>query len=930
MKKYLFLFLFLNLSVIIYSQVNADFSMAPPNGCSPLSVSFTDASTGAVTNWDWTFGNGNTSTLQNPGAVFITPGNYPVCLTVTDGTLSDTFCDTVIVYEDPIINFIADDSIGCSDLTVNFTNLTITGTGIQSAFWNFGDGNTSNDINPNNTFTAGVYDITLIVTDNSGCIAQGDKLQYITATPAASADFSGTNTQSCGIPSTVNFTNTSANDAGATYTWIFGDGTPNSNLENPTHAYTAFGSYDVKLIVSKNGCTDSITKVNFVTIQAQDADFSANTTSSCIGESVSFTDLSILTPTAWSWDFGDGSAPSTDQNPSHAYNTAGTYTVTLSTTLTGCDDVETKTNYITVNANPTVNFSANQTDNCSTPFPVDFTSVTSPVVSYDWDFGDGSPVSNLANPTHIYTNAGIFSVSLSVTDANNCSASSNMPNLINIVPPVANFDIDSVLGCVPRTVNISDLSTSDNTITDWYWDFGDGNTQNGPQNPVHTYVDTGSFRITLAIADDNGCVDTLQPGAEVNVGQPLMPDFSATPLSACRIDPISFTNLTDSLGISGVQWSWDFGDGGIGTIFEPMYQYGDTGVFEVSLTATHNGCSRSISYPDLITINPPIAIFSTTTNCNDYTEISFIDNSIDPETWTWNIAGDTFNTQDVLNYNTTGMPSPLPVTLYVENNTFGCLDSLSLDFTPSLPVVAFEADDSLACAPFDVQFTNNSTFGASYVWDFGDGSTSSATNPSHTYSNNGIYTVKLVVQNTLGCSDSISYTNLITVIGSDPDFTSPDTAGCRVFTTSFVDLSTSVAGPITNWSWDFGDGSPVNNMQNPVHSFSEVGSFNISLTTTDSAGCVNTETKPLYITSTGPLPGFNNTALACVDTDINFNNTSTSLGGTITSFLWNFGDGNTSTLENPTHSYNNPGIYDVSLYLQDNNGCDSTFVVQNA
>ena len=250
MKKYLFLFLFLNLSVIIYSQVNADFSMAPPNGCSPLSVSFTDVSTGAVTNWDWTFGNGNTSTLQNPGAVFITPGNYPVCLTVTDGTLSDTFCDTVIVYEDPTINFIADDSIGCSDLTVNFTNLTITGTGIQSAFWNFGDGNTSNDINPNHTFTAGVYDITLIVTDNSGCIAQGDKLQYITATPAASADFSGTNTQSCGIPSTVNFTNTSTNDAGATYTWIFGDG-DTVTTEAPYHIFKESGNYEVTLIAQK-------------------------------------------------------------------------------------------------------------------------------------------------------------------------------------------------------------------------------------------------------------------------------------------------------------------------------------------------------------------------------------------------------------------------------------------------------------------------------------------------------------------------------------------------------------------------------------------------------------------------------------------------------------------------------------------------------
>lgn len=923
--KYLFLICFSFPTLNINAQVIANFSMTPPNGCSPLNVSFTDLSSGGATSWNWTFGNGNSSPLQNPGAIYITPGIYPVCLTASDGITSSTFCDTVIVYNNPIIDFIGDDTVGCSNLNVNFTNLTITGTGIASAFWNFGDGNNSTDINPSHTFTPGIYDITLIVTDSSGCLTQDEKLTYIESIIAPTANFTATNTQNCAVPNIVNFTNTSTSDAGATYTWNFGDGSPNSSLENPTHTYANFGSYDVQLIVNKNGCIDSITNVNFVVLQAQDADFSVNNTVICVGESINFTDLSILNAISWSWDFGDGSPNGTAQNPTHIYNTAGVYTVTMTANIPNCNDTETKINLITVNANPTTTFSADVTDTCSAPFPVTFTSVSSPGVTYNWNFGDGNN-SAVANPNHIYTTNGSFNVSLTVTNASSCTASESFNSLINITPPVANFSVDSTFGCVPKTINITDLSTSANIITSWEWDFDDGTSQIGPNNPTHVYTDTGTYNISLIVTDSLGCTDTLDPGVDVILGESFNVSFSATPAIACRIDPISFTNLTDTLLTNGIQWLWSFGDGGVDNSFETEYQYGDTGYFDVTLRAIHNGCVSDTTIDSIVRIFPPIALFTPVFDCVNLLEVEFQDNSIGPETWLWDINGDSiYDDTTVYTFPDTGV---YEITLYVENLTYGCEDSITQSITLVNPTVNFSYDDSIGCPPLTIGFTDLSTEAVGWNWNFGDGGTSTSQNPSYTYTTPGVYDVQLVITSINGCTDTILKPQIINVLSSTPNFAANDTIGCRPFNVSFTDFSSSLGGNVTDWLWDFGDGN-TSTAQNPNHLYLDVGSFTVTLQITDSTGCVGSLTKPLYISSTGPTPSFTNPANRCINSPVNFNSTSISLGGTITNWLWNFGDGSTSTLENPIHEYSSQGNYDVSLYILDNNGCDSTLMQLN-
>jgi PKD repeat protein len=150
------------------------------------------------------------------------------------------------------------------------------------------------------------------------------------------------------------------------------------------------------------------------------ASFSGTPTNGCAPLTVQFTDLSTGPVISWDWDFGDGTAHSSLQNPSHQYQNAGTYTVTLKATSDSCSDVETKTNYITVSTTPVANFVGNPTSG-SSPLTVNFTDQsTGNPTAWDWNFGDGTPHSYVRNPSHTYNNPGDYTVTLIA--ANNCGS----------------------------------------------------------------------------------------------------------------------------------------------------------------------------------------------------------------------------------------------------------------------------------------------------------------------------------------------------------------------------------------------------------------------------------------------------------------------------------------------------------------------------
>ncbi|PSR01071.1 MAG: hypothetical protein BRD50_09275 [Bacteroidetes bacterium SW_11_45_7] len=522
------------LSTQTFAQLTADFSANIKADCSPLIVSFTDQSSGNPTSWQWKFGNGNSSSQQNPGAIYVNPGDYTVTLIVSNGSDSDTITKTnyLTVFHDPVADFTVDQTKGCTPFTADFTSQSQPGSaGIQDYSWDFGNGNDNFVPNPSETYTnPGSYDVTHLVIDSNGCKDEKTVSDLIEIADSPEAQFTGQPNTACEPPLTLNLTNQS-NGSSLSYNWDFGNGN-SSTAESPSENYTSVGSYDVSLTVQDTfGCKDSMTKTDFVTIEELDAGFSVNKFDVCAPGTVQFTDITSPTPDQWTWDFGDGNT-STQQNPSHTYDSTGSYTVTLiAENSTGCSDTLTKQNYITVKSPPNADFTANQTDACSVPFTVQFTDQSANAVDWTWTFGDGD-TSSTQNPSHTYTQPGQYTVSLTITNNEGCEDTYMETGYITIVEPEAGFDADKKKGCVSLPVNFTDQSTSNQAITNWTWEFGDGSTSTS-QNPSHTYSSEGKYDVSLTIQNAAGCRDTLTETAYIEAGDTPTVDFTANPTTAC-------------------------------------------------------------------------------------------------------------------------------------------------------------------------------------------------------------------------------------------------------------------------------------------------------------------------------------------------------------------------------------------------------------
>ncbi|TVR81554.1 MAG: PKD domain-containing protein [Chitinophagaceae bacterium] len=913
---YTFLISFLLFVGLSEAQVVADFTANNTQDCSPLVVQFNNQSTGNITYQRWFFGNGNQSLQQNPGAVYITPGTYDVTLVVSDGTNFDTLVrpNYITVFENPNVNFEADVLSGCAPLTVNFSDLTTVGSApITTYNWNFGDGSSSNQQNPTHTYTSsGSYHVTLVTVDANGCRHERTFSNYIQVSPLPDANFTADEPNSCLIPHEVQFTPNISPISNYTFEWDFGNGDTSSD-PTPTNTYNQFGNYDVTLTVTdNNGCSNQITYYDYINIEPIDVDFNVTNTTACEGQSIQFNNTSSSSTTSWNWDFGDGTSSSL-QNPTKVFTSPGFYTISLQAwNSLGCYGIETKTTYINVLPSPIVDFSADETDFCSTPFQVGFTNHTPDIVDYQWNFGDGN-TSTQENPTHTYQQFGSFNVTLEVTDINGCSQTLTLPDYINIEDPVANFTSDTTQGCIPLDVQFTDLSNINPAATSWIWDFGDGNTSTA-QNPLHTYEDEGIYDVSLIVMNDLGCSDTITIADYIMVGEPPIVDFVGTPTQACLEDPISFTDLSNV----GDQWFWQFGDGGTSWDQNPTYTYNDTGSFDVSLITYNLGCPDTLIIPDYIYIAPPRAEFEIVRSCDTPYFIEFNDLSLAPDTWFWDF-GDGNTSTDQNPTHTYASTGNYTISLTVEHIPSGCEDTYSMSVTITDPEANFSGDPLIGCAPLNVQFTDSSTDANNWTWTSG-GITSNQQNPNFIYNTPGVYDVSLIIEDVNGCTDTLIIEEYVTVLGTQVDFTADPLVGCRPLEVDFESSTLNFGGNVLSYNWDFGDGN-TGSGENTSHTYTQNGVFTVTLEVEDDNGCVNNITYPDLIEVTFPSPAFTGDTISCTGAPVSFNNQSTGNG---LSWFWDFGDGNTSTDENPVHSYLTEGFFSVSLTVTDENGCDST------
>ncbi|MEO6584092.1 MAG: PKD domain-containing protein, partial [Ferruginibacter sp.] len=760
--------------VQLFNGVNAAFSNSMPSSCTaPLTVNFTNQSTGTgVLNYQWLFGDGSTSTATSPSHLYSVAGVYTVKLIVANATgCRDTITKTNIINVGAAqANFNAPAS-GCINTPISFLNTSQPAP--LSVIWRFGDGTTSTLLNPNKTFTAfGTFQVKL-VSSFAGCKDSIIKPITILAKPVAA--FTGSPLSSCQAPLTVNFTNTSSGSTGAI--WDFGDGSTTTQ-PNPTHVYLAGGAYTVRLIATNgSGCSDTLIRQQYVNISLPAIIINDLPLEGCTPLSHTFTSSVNTTETivAYAWDFGDGTT-STLMNPTHVY-VPGNYNVQLTiTTASGCTNTLMVPNAVSVGVKPTANFVATPLDVCA-EIPITFTSLSSGVIEdYSWTFGDGGSSTD-ANPMYVYTDTGFFDVQL-VVNNNGCRDTIGFPKYIHITPPVAIFSSQFDCGTNGNVV-FTDLSIAADT---WNWDFGDGSPTTTVQHPTHAYTSPGLYNVALTVTNiSTGCSYTKINEIKILIASA---DFSASDTAICKNTSTSFSAAGQSTNI--VSYDWLFGDGTNGTGDTISHIYSASGYYDVSLiTLDVNGCHDTLTRQQYIRVNGPTANFgvqnSSTCSIN---AVPLIDSSTNDgvhpiTTWIWNYGDgitETLTSGPFSHTYTAAGDYSISLQLI---DTEGCRDSIlkaSL-LTISQPIADFTAD-TISCPGIAIPFENLSTGpGLRYSWTFGDGGTSTAATPTHSYAVDGIYTVKLFIADQYGCSDSIVKNNYIRITTPHASFSVTDTVG---------------------------------------------------------------------------------------------------------------------------------------------------------
>jgi gliding motility-associated-like protein len=908
----------------------AQFTADRDSGCAPLVVNFADISTGNPTTWEWDFGNGNQSILQNASAFFTEEREYTIRLIVRNANGVDTFRKIIKVFGAPSqIRFTPNDTSGCSPFAINFSATSNPGFGATSVRydWRFGDGATAIGANVAHTYTTnGTRNVFLRATNDKGCASNAPQQTRITIGAGLIVNFRDSILQDCALPIRAYFIN-ETQTSGNTFSWNLGNGILSNSIDTVSRLFTTAGLYDVKLVATNGiGCKDSITRsVNIVAFAT-----SINGPDSiCAGSSASFSYTSNTTISSSTWR--DGLLPNPANNVasfSRTYNTPGNYSITLNVNYGSCSDQITKT--LVVKPRPSVSWRVDgDSVSCSAPLEVRFvnTSTSPGGMFYNWSFGPSGATDIVQQPRYLYQTTGNFTVSLTVRNSFNCSATLTRANTVRIQAPTASIANTPAGGCAPFLFNAASgvTTTAVDNIVRYSWDFGvpgrDDDTSN-LRNPSFTYQNSGNYTAALTVFTQTGC--SIRVTRNVSIGSKATFAIQATPRTSCPDRSINFQIVGGSAGVSGatppIRYSWNFGDG------SPLYAgttnaftnfnrtYSNTGAYMPSLTIiSNNTCSSDIvKLDDSIRITPPTAFLRTAprisiapVNCDTSLKFYFIDSSIlstptipagpnsavrwiftPNDSITRSSAGDSllFTFPQAGNYN-------VRLKAFNDVNGGGCVDSLS--------TIVRVADTS-----FSVRLSRN-------IVCKGDSTT--------------IF---------------VSHSNPIMVnsyrwefVGVRPQTSSTNT-GANAVAPAIPSLGTTPVFVATTVRPNANNGAPavISNLR-----YALPGIYTIRIISTDIYGCQLIDS--VKLTVTGPTAAYTtnrplqNGGNGCIG-DVTFTDASIPNGASVAQLTWILGNGDrvqqaATTIGGTqfTYNYTAPGTYQTRLVVADINGClDSTAI----
>jgi len=957
----LYCLLQLGLSITHAQAPVTDFSATPTSGCGPLGVQFTDLSTNSPNFWTWDFGNGQTSSQQNPSVTYTAAGTYTVTLIARNPSGANAMRKTgyITVYPYPQANFTSNLNVACAPANVQFTDNSTPGQGsITSWSWNFGDGTTSNQQSPSHSYSQpGYYNVSLTVQNSGGCSNTITITRALRVIDGIQPNFVFRQTStSCSAPFVGTLLNQTSGPGTLTYNWTIGNGaTPaNSTASNPGVTFPAIGTYNITLQVSSSlGCSQSIQQP--VALSNGNAIINGPTTV-CANSPATFSNGSAPTPPSVEWNFGDGTG-SNAPSPSKTWSAIGTYPLKLVNKYADCADSVTEN--IAVIGPTTPAFTATPTSACKGPLTVTFTDQTTPApTKWLWNFGDGQ-TSNVQNPTHTYTSAGKFNVTLTVTNIGSCSTSTTKYAYVNIQAPTVSVS-GTLAGCVNLTGSQYTISptASANTvdgIASYAWTAtGSNQGSSTAQYPAFTYNTAGSYTIGVTITTTGGC--TAQATHTVTIGTSVAAGFTPSSTSVCGNNlPITFTPNNKSANYT---YLWNFGDldtltGGTPPSYAVTHKYQKIGPFPVTLTLTNSGCPTQSTQP--ITVNPPIANFGYKVTCNgggNYT-ISFIDSTLKGadagvDVYTWDYGSGPVASPGpgpYLPMHTFTIPGTYGIKLTVYDPTTNCTSSITKNIVLVAVNPSFTIDYPVSCQNINITLTSTTTttpntpgYVPLYTWTFGPNNVTDSVASYATAFTAGNYTAGLTVTDINGCTYPAP-NQTVTVTGPIAKFADPTIGGgCKNQPTSFNDLSTAYAGspvpppapasPITTWVWNWGDGTTQSPLIAPpfTHDFADTGTFTVTLEVIDNGngngagGCSSTFSLPIQITS--PKANFSGPdSFYCPNEPLAFIDSSQGYGPL--NDTWNFGNGTTGSTS-PITTYATNGTYNVTLTATDKFNCTTS------
>ena len=565
--------------------------------------------------------------------------------------------------------------------------------------------------------SSGDTQILLEARNEAGVVSQQVQSLTINSNQAPTINFSLPESQCLTSPST--FIPISTGSPITSFNWDFQQET--STQETPTIRFDTAGTYIVRLDVeAQNGCSNFLSNPIEI-FEEPIANFSFPSGAICTNTSIDFINNSQIFGAEdviqYSWDFdNDGIEDSNESNPSFIFSEGGPQTVSLTTSIPGCESFF-STNVV-ITPGPNVNFSFE--DICLGE-TVQFLNNTTDnnITGFQWDFGDGTQ-STLENPSLEYQQAGSFNVELTATNSDGCITSSTQVIQVSSIPQ-SGFFFD--LACENNEVQFTDnTQVSNANISDFLWEFGDDESlvsqlTSTEENPVITFNQTGSFPVQLTTVSSFGCVDS----ATINVIVFDSPELNLAIESLCLNDSAEFADLSSVNAPERlVSRIWEVN--GISTEDSILRtQFLQTGLFDVSLSvSSSNFCVADTSFQVEVSELPTQELLASQACDNEATQFSDLtSNPSDPivsRLWNFNGLGTSSSQNVSFQFPNSG---DFNVSLLSETEN-GCLEDTSfvVSVLPA-PEADFSARSLIGGAPFVVDFINESEDGNSFQWDFG-------------------------------------------------------------------------------------------------------------------------------------------------------------------------------------------------------------------